>query len=142
MVPQGNASLARAYRLFRTMGLHHMFVGPAKPLVIGVITRKASSLLQCITVLTSHGPHATGCPVPRTGNVICHLFKHEYACSTVHWRAVQRRPPSSAHRVHASSPNLWLYTAWLWAARAAASAQARHSARRHLCQRLFWPRRT
>lgn len=36
----GNASLARAYRLFRTMGLHHLFVGPPKPPVIGVLTRK------------------------------------------------------------------------------------------------------
>ena len=36
----GNASLSRAYRLFRTMGLHHLFVGPPKPPVIGVLTRK------------------------------------------------------------------------------------------------------
>ena len=35
-----NASLARAYRLFRTMGLHHLFVGPPKPPIIGVLTRK------------------------------------------------------------------------------------------------------
>lgn len=35
-----NASLSRAYRLFRTMGLHHVFVGPPKPMVMGVITRK------------------------------------------------------------------------------------------------------
>ncbi|KAK9808763.1 hypothetical protein WJX72_003174 [[Myrmecia] bisecta] len=39
-IVHGNASLARAYRLFRTMGLHHMYVGPAKPQVVGVITRK------------------------------------------------------------------------------------------------------
>ena len=41
MHAQANASLARAYRLFRTMGLHHLYVGPPKPLVLGVITRKA-----------------------------------------------------------------------------------------------------
>ncbi|KAK9864292.1 hypothetical protein WJX84_001598 [Apatococcus fuscideae] len=35
-----NASLSRAYRLFRTMGLHTLYVGQAKPLVMGVITRK------------------------------------------------------------------------------------------------------
>eukprot|EP00884_Botryococcus_braunii_P018780 jgi/Botrbrau1/5586/Bobra.97_2s0016.2 len=39
-VLQGNASMARAYRLFRTMGLHHMFVGSPKPQVIGMLTRK------------------------------------------------------------------------------------------------------
>lgn len=39
-----NASLSRAYRLFRTMGLHHMVVIPPKPMVMGVITRKARSL--------------------------------------------------------------------------------------------------
>ena len=39
-VLQGNASLARAYRLFRTMGLHHLYVGPARPQVIGLLSRK------------------------------------------------------------------------------------------------------
>lgn len=42
MMLQGNASLARTYRLFRTMGLHHLMVGPAKPHVMGIITRKVS----------------------------------------------------------------------------------------------------
>ena len=37
-----NASLSRTYRLFRTMGLHHVFVGPPKPMVMGVITRKVT----------------------------------------------------------------------------------------------------
>jgi chloride channel 7 len=41
-VLQGNASMARAYRLFRTMGLHHMFVGPPKPQAIGILTRKVN----------------------------------------------------------------------------------------------------
>ncbi|KAK9843640.1 hypothetical protein WJX81_000756 [Elliptochloris bilobata] len=40
VMKRANASLARAYRLFRTMGLHHLYVGPPKPLVMGVITRK------------------------------------------------------------------------------------------------------
>ena len=35
-----NASVSRAYRLFRTMGLHHLFVGPSKPMVTGMLTRK------------------------------------------------------------------------------------------------------
>ena len=32
--------MARAYRLFRTMGLHHLLVGPSKPPVLGILTRK------------------------------------------------------------------------------------------------------
>lgn len=36
----GNASLTRAYRLFRTMGLRHLFVTPPEPQVVGMLTRK------------------------------------------------------------------------------------------------------
>ncbi len=36
----GLAPLARAYRLFRGLGLHHLFVGPSRPLVSGLLTRK------------------------------------------------------------------------------------------------------
>jgi hypothetical protein len=36
----GPAPLARAYRLFRGLGLHHLFVGPARPMVAGLLTRK------------------------------------------------------------------------------------------------------
>lgn len=43
-VVHANASLSRTYRLFRTMGLHHVFVGPPKPMVMGVITRKVTIL--------------------------------------------------------------------------------------------------
>ncbi len=39
-VVQADASLSRAYRLFRTMGLRHLFVGPPQPKVVGIITRK------------------------------------------------------------------------------------------------------
>lgn len=35
-----DASLSRGYRLFRTMGLRHMFVSPPHPLVSGMVTRK------------------------------------------------------------------------------------------------------
>lgn len=35
-----NASLTRAYRLFRTMGLRHLFIAPENPRVVGIITRK------------------------------------------------------------------------------------------------------
>ncbi|KAI7845409.1 hypothetical protein COHA_001114 [Chlorella ohadii] len=35
-----DASLSRGYRLFRTMGLRHMFVSPPHPLVSGLVTRK------------------------------------------------------------------------------------------------------
>ena len=48
-VLQGNASLARAYRLFRTMGLHHLYVGPPKPRVIGLLTRKVPHHISCLT---------------------------------------------------------------------------------------------
>lgn len=44
-VVHGNASLARTYRLFRTLGLHHLFVGPARPRVIGLVTRKVRESL-------------------------------------------------------------------------------------------------
>lgn len=37
---QENASLPRAYRLFRNLGLRHLFVVPSHPEVIGIITRK------------------------------------------------------------------------------------------------------
>ena len=53
-VVQGNASLARAYRLFRTMGLHHLFVGTPKPQVIGVITRKVMSCSSHCSWHTAH----------------------------------------------------------------------------------------
>ncbi|KAK9901698.1 hypothetical protein WJX75_008976 [Coccomyxa subellipsoidea] len=39
-VVHADASLSRAYRLFRTMGLRHLFVAPPAPKVMGVITRK------------------------------------------------------------------------------------------------------
>lgn len=45
-IVHGNASLARTYRIFRTMGLHHLFVGPAKPRVIGMVTRKVTLLFN------------------------------------------------------------------------------------------------
>lgn len=52
-VVHGNASLARTYRLFRTLGLHHLFVGPARPRVIGLITRKVrASNMWCSCVST------------------------------------------------------------------------------------------
>jgi chloride channel 7 len=46
------ASLSRAYRLFRTMGLRHMFVGPTYPRVRGIITRK--------DIITDNGKLALG----------------------------------------------------------------------------------
>ena len=68
-VLQGNASLARAYRLFRTMGLHHLYVGPPKPRVIGLLTRKVCDMplssphaLGTQTVITI-GPPETSCAV-------------------------------------------------------------------------------
>lgn len=35
-----DASLSRAYRLFRTLGLRHLLVAPPRPLAVGLITRK------------------------------------------------------------------------------------------------------
>ncbi|GMH33746.1 hypothetical protein BSKO_01580 [Bryopsis sp. KO-2023] len=37
---QSNASLTRAYRLFRTMGLRHLFVVSSRPRIVGLLTRK------------------------------------------------------------------------------------------------------
>jgi chloride channel 7 len=39
-IVHADARLSRAYRLFRTMGLRHMYVTPSKPMVVGVVTRK------------------------------------------------------------------------------------------------------
>ena len=39
MVSEG-AALTRGYRLFRTMGLRHLLVAPAHPMVVGLVTRK------------------------------------------------------------------------------------------------------
>eukprot|EP01025_Chloroclados_australasicus_P012437 TRINITY_DN1572_c0_g1_i2.p1 TRINITY_DN1572_c0_g1~~TRINITY_DN1572_c0_g1_i2.p1 ORF type:complete len:958 (-),score=133.08 TRINITY_DN1572_c0_g1_i2:534-3407(-) len=39
-VIHADASLSRAYRIFRTMGLRHLFVIPKTPQVAGIITRK------------------------------------------------------------------------------------------------------
>jgi chloride channel 7 len=39
-IVHADARLSRAYRLFRTMGLRHMYITPAKPQIIGVVTRK------------------------------------------------------------------------------------------------------
>ena len=39
-VVHGDARLSRAYRSFRTLGLRHMYVMPARPRVVGVLTRK------------------------------------------------------------------------------------------------------
>ena len=50
-----NASLSRTYRLFRTMGLHHLFVGPAKPRVSGLVTRKVRR------TVCSAGPMLVAC---------------------------------------------------------------------------------
>ncbi|CAD7703645.1 unnamed protein product [Ostreobium quekettii] len=35
-----DASLSRAYRLFRTLGLRHLLVAPSRPLGLGILTRK------------------------------------------------------------------------------------------------------
>lgn len=35
-----NASLSRAYRLFRTLGLRHLFVIPEQPTIVGLLSRK------------------------------------------------------------------------------------------------------
>ena len=39
-IVHADARLSRAYRLFRTMGLRHMYITPSKPQVVGVVTRK------------------------------------------------------------------------------------------------------
>jgi len=39
-IVHGDARLSRAYRQFRTMGLRHMYVMPARPRVVGLLTRK------------------------------------------------------------------------------------------------------
>ena len=39
-IVHADARLSRAYRLFRTMGLRHMYITPSKPQIVGVVTRK------------------------------------------------------------------------------------------------------
>ena len=39
-IVNADARLSRAYRLFRTMGLRHMYITASKPQIIGVVTRK------------------------------------------------------------------------------------------------------
>ncbi|XRB20074.1 chloride channel protein [Pseudoscourfieldia marina] len=40
MLVAADAPLSRAYRLFRTMGLRHLYVTEKKPVIVGVLTRK------------------------------------------------------------------------------------------------------
>ena len=42
-VIHADCNLARAYRFFRIMGLRHMFVTPARPHIVGMITRKVKT---------------------------------------------------------------------------------------------------
>jgi chloride channel 7 len=39
-VVHADARLSRAYRLFRAMGLRHMYITPSRPQIVGVVTRK------------------------------------------------------------------------------------------------------
>ena len=87
-VLQGNASLARAYRLFRTMGLHHLYVGPPKPRVIGLLTRKVCDMplssphaLGTQTVITI-GPPETSCAVQLGGGA--RIMVQTWRCNPVH----------------------------------------------------------
>jgi hypothetical protein len=74
-VVQGNASLARAYRLFRTMGLHHMFVGAPKPQVLGIITRKVGAFLA------AHDARLAGeCSISRDTVVLCFVCREGCWC--------------------------------------------------------------
>jgi len=49
-ITHADARVSRAYRIFRTMGLRHLYVTPDKPLVVGVMTRK--DVIQENTSLT------------------------------------------------------------------------------------------
>ena len=55
-VVHGGASLARTYRLFRTLGLHHLFVGSARPRVIGLVTRKVRTRARYLYCTRPHTP--------------------------------------------------------------------------------------
>jgi len=55
-VVQADANLSRTYRLFRTMGLRHLFVGPPQPKVLLIVFQ------QPVTVVLSS----------RTESVCCH----------------------------------------------------------------------
>ena len=49
-ITHADARVSRAYRIFRTMGLRHLYVTPDRPLVVGVMTRK--DVIQENTSLT------------------------------------------------------------------------------------------
>ena len=71
-VVPADASMARVYRLFRTMGLRHVFVGPQHPRICGILTRKDLMEENCALVLGERcvegldptSPLPAGSPVP------------------------------------------------------------------------------
>ncbi len=95
---QANASLARAYRLFRTMGLHHLYIGPPKPLVLGVITRKARPALHalgyrarpplCLTRAAAQTPRLCLCSA-RSARQRPTMAGWEGACTCMHARQLK-----------------------------------------------------
>lgn len=53
-------SLTRAYRLFRTMGLRHLFVVSSRPRIIGLLTRKDVIKENAMLVLGEKANMETG----------------------------------------------------------------------------------
>lgn len=65
-VVPADAQLSRAYRLFRTMGLRHMFVAPERQRIVGMVTRKDLILENAALTLLERAADSakTGAGVP------------------------------------------------------------------------------
>ena len=92
-----DVSLARVYRLFRTLGLRHVFVGAQAPQVVGVLTRKdlieEASELRLAEKAVEQGAEGragaagSASPPPNTGPRLPYLAGMDYLQASPSGRA-------------------------------------------------------